>query len=56
VCFFICAALVILKRSGGSEEEKSVTHFPQKINFAGEQAPLESEDVNNHLDRELIVI
>lgn len=37
------------------DKEKVVDYFPDKINFAGEQAPLGIEDVKERLDRELIV-
>lgn len=37
------------------QKEKQLHYFPSKINFAGEQAPIEIEDVKERLDRELIV-
>jgi membrane-bound lytic murein transglycosylase D len=37
------------------EKEKVIDYFPDKINFAGEQAPLKIEDVKERFDRELIV-
>ena len=54
---FICAVSCkdIEKEVVEVKKEKSVNYFPQKINFAGEQAPLEIEDVKERLDRELIV-
>lgn len=37
------------------KKEKIADYFPATINFAGEQAPLEIEDVKERFDRELIV-
>ena len=37
------------------KKEKLADYFPATINFAGEQAPLEVEDVKERFDRELIV-
>src|SRR6476620_3210442 len=34
---------------------KVVTHFPEKLDFAGEEVPLHIPDVQERMDRELVV-
>lgn len=38
------------------EKEKVINYYPDKVDFAGEQAPLKIEDVKERFDRELSLI
>ncbi len=44
-----------IKKKIITKKEQLINYFPIKIEFAGEEAPLEIEDVKLRLDRELII-